>query len=200
MCTHPSEYCNILPFFDHAHQCNPGSTLSLLFKTRRVFGISLFGGFDTLQTLRSPSTFCVASMSDLCFVEEACQTKFATAEGERAVVRVCKMVKEGWSPTIKMDPFWYLQKHQRHAEVSGVDTHPTAYVLQSHAGAIAVIGSLIVRPEMCSEFWGWNRMMLPSVFPAACTSVPESVPVNVSCLTKGYVSVSHPCRSTDRMV
>lgn len=34
------------------------------------------------------------------------------------------------------------------------DTHPTAYVLQSHAGAIAVIGSLIVRADMCSEFWG----------------------------------------------
>ena len=106
--TYPSEYCNTLPFFDHAHQCSPGSTLSLLFRMRRVFGASLFGGFETLQTRKSPSTVCVASMSDLCFVDEACHTKFATAEGARAVVRVCRMVKEGWSPTIKIDPFWYL--------------------------------------------------------------------------------------------
>ena len=93
--THPSEYCKILPFFDHAHQCSPGSTLSLLFKMRRVLGVSVFGGFETLQTRRSPSTVCVASMSDLCFVEDACHTKFATAEGARAAVRVCRIVNDG---------------------------------------------------------------------------------------------------------
>ena len=93
--TYPSENCKILPFFDQAHQCSPGSTLSLLFKIRKVFGVSLLGGLETLQTRRSPSTLCVASMSDLCFVEEACQTKFATGERERAAVRVCRIVKEG---------------------------------------------------------------------------------------------------------
>ena len=103
--TYPSEYCKTLPFLDHAHQCSPGSTLSLLFKMRKVFGVSVFGGFETLQTRRSPSTVCVASMSDLCFVEEACHTRLATAEGERAAVNVCRIVKDGCSPTIMMDPF-----------------------------------------------------------------------------------------------
>ena len=82
----------------------------------------------------------------------------------------------------------------------GADTHPTAYVLQSHAGAIAVIGSLIVRADMCSEFWGWNRMMLPSALPVTCRSVPERLPANDTCLTKGDVSVSHPCCGTNCMV
>ena len=87
-----------------------------------------------------------------------------------------------------------------YTEGRAADTHPTAYVLQSDAGAIAVIGSLIVRDDMCSEFCGWNRMMLPSAFPAACKSVPESLPMNASCVTKGDVSVPHPCCSTNRVV
>lgn len=87
-----------------------------------------------------------------------------------------------------------------HAGFKAADTHPTAYVWQSHAGAIAVIGSLIVRADMCSEFCGWNRMMLPSVFPAACTSVPEIIHMKLSCVTKGDISVSHPRCSTNCMV
>ena len=84
--------------------------------------------------------------------------------------------------------------------VRAADTHPTAYVLQSHAGAMAVIGSMIVRADMCSEFCGWNRIMLPSAFPAACKSVPETFPIDRFCPTKGDVPIPHPCCSTNRMV
>ncbi len=106
--THPSEYCNILPFFDHAIQFMPGSTLSVLLRTRIVFGVSAVGGLETLQTRRSPSEVCVANISDFCLVDEACHAKFTIGEGARAVVNVCKIVKEGCRATIKIEPFMYL--------------------------------------------------------------------------------------------
>ena len=40
-------------------------------------------------------------------------------------------------------------------------TDPMAYVLQSHEGAIAVIGSNMVRADTCSDVEGSNRMTLP---------------------------------------
>lgn len=43
-----------------------------------------------------------------------------------------------------------------------------ANVLQSAAGAIAVIGSKIVRAEMCSDVDGSNKMMLPWSLPTDC--------------------------------
>lgn len=104
-CTHPSEYWTILPFFDHASQLRPGSTLSVLLRTRIVLGDSAVGGFETPQTRKSPSEVCVASISDFCFVEDACHAKFTIGEGARAVVKVCKIVKEGCKATIRIDPF-----------------------------------------------------------------------------------------------
>ena len=62
-----------------------------------------------LQTRRSPSPLCTASMSDFCFVEDACQAKSTMGEGDRDVDNVCWMVKVGWMVAMRMEPFWYLE-------------------------------------------------------------------------------------------
>lgn len=93
--------------------------MSLLFRIRMVFGDSAVGGFDTLHIRKSPSIVCDASISDFCFVDEACQARLTMGEGARWVVRVCKIVKPRFGPLIgfgtigssltsRMDPFWYL--------------------------------------------------------------------------------------------
>lgn len=43
--------------------------------------------------------------------------------------------------------------------------YPIAYVRQSVAGASAVMGSKIVRAEVCSEVGGSNRITSPLPFP-----------------------------------
>ena len=106
--TYPSEYCNILPFFDHAIQLSPGPRLSLLFRIRIVFGASAVGGLETLQTRKSPSEVCVANISDFCLDDDACHARLTIGEGAREVVKVCKIVKEGCKATTRIDPFRYL--------------------------------------------------------------------------------------------
>lgn len=49
----------------------------------------------TLQTRRSPSWVCEASMSDFCLEEEPCHDSVTMGEGPLAVVRLCKIVKRG---------------------------------------------------------------------------------------------------------
>lgn len=110
-----------------------------------MFGASVCGYFDTLQTLRSPSAVCVASMSVFCFDEDPCHASPVIFAGDLDVLRVCRIVNDGWSVAMSIEPFMY----------------PTANVLQSEAGAIAVIGSYIVRADMCSEVEGSNKMTLP---------------------------------------
>lgn len=92
---HPSRYCTILPFFDQAINLGSADVESVLFKILMTRGVSLPGGFATLQTLRSPFADCVANMSDFCFDEEACHANVTIGDGPRDVVRVCKMVKVG---------------------------------------------------------------------------------------------------------
>lgn len=65
----------------------------------------LCGTFGTLHTRRSPSVVCAASISDFCFDEDPCQAKPAIGEGDLGVVRVCRMVNDGCSVAIKMEPF-----------------------------------------------------------------------------------------------
>lgn len=65
------------------------------FKTRITRGNSVVGGLDTLQTLRSPSAVCVASMSDFCLEDEACQASAEIGDGALEVVRVCNIVNDG---------------------------------------------------------------------------------------------------------
>ena len=106
--TYLSEYCTILPFLDHEIQLFPLTYDSDLLKARITRGRSLTGYFATLQTRKSPSEVCVASMSDLCFEDDACQASAAMGEGPLEVVRVCRIVKDGWSVAINIEPFWYL--------------------------------------------------------------------------------------------
>lgn len=88
MSTHPSKYCTIFPFLDHAIHFGLGESESERLSTRITRGDSFPGGFDTLQTLRSPLEACVASISDFCFDEEACQAKDTIGDGPREVVKV----------------------------------------------------------------------------------------------------------------
>ena len=67
--------------------------------------MSAVGGFATLHTRRSPSVVCVASMSDFCFVDDACHARCAIGDGPREVDSVCRMVNEGCNATINIDPF-----------------------------------------------------------------------------------------------
>lgn len=127
-----------------------------------VFGCSAVGGFETLQTRRSPSIVWEANISDRCFVDDACHDRFTIGEGARGVVNVWRMVKEGCKATIKMEPFMYLFVGQRPGSTTTENiTHPIAYVWQSAAGAKAVIGSKMVRREICSEVEGSNKMTFP---------------------------------------
>lgn len=59
-----------------------------------------------LQTLRSPSAVCVASMSDFCFDEDACQANDTIGDGPLDVVKVCKMANVGCRLAMRMEPFW----------------------------------------------------------------------------------------------
>jgi hypothetical protein len=88
-------------------------------------------------------------MSDFCFEDEACQAREMIGDGPREVVKVWRMVNWGRRVAIKIEPFWY----------------PMAYVRQSVAGARAVIGSKIVRAEMCSEVGGSKRITSPLPLP-----------------------------------
>ena len=116
----------------------------------------------------------MASISDFCFDEEACQESAAIGEGPRDVLRVCKMVNAGFRAASSIDPLLY----------------PMAYVLQSEAGARAVMGSKIVRAEICSELDGSKRMISPLVVPGQCQhSLPT---VDAVCATKGHIAVAHP--------
>ena len=132
----------------------PGSTLSPLFKIRIVFGFSAVAGLAILQTRRSPSDVCDVSMSDFCFEDEACQARLTIGDGERDVFSVCKTVKEGCRLAMMMEPFLYLREKDLLAYWGQIvvdrykaQSYPIAYVKQSAAGAIAVIGSNIVLAE-----------------------------------------------------
>lgn len=118
----------------------------------------MFGGpsvllrpFGTLQTLRSPSAVCVASISVFCLDEDPCHARPVMRDGGLFVVKVCSIVKEGRRVAIRMEPLRY----------------PIAKVRQSVDGARAVTGSKIVRAEICSEVEGSKRMMFPCSLPKA---------------------------------
>ena len=105
-----------------------------------------------LHTRRSPSIVCAANMSDFCFEDDPCHASLFNGDGARFVLKVCKIVNEGCRVAIKIDPFIY----------------PIANVLQSAAGASAVMGSNMVLAETCSAVDGSNRMTLPCELPRDC--------------------------------
>jgi hypothetical protein len=75
-----------------------------------TLGGSAVAGFDTLQTLRSPSAVWVASMSDFCFEDEACHVNVTIGEGARDVVKVCRIVNDGCNAASKIEPLLYLRR------------------------------------------------------------------------------------------
>lgn len=98
-------YCSIFPFFDQAIHCGPDAAVSDRFKTRMVRGGSFSGGFETLQTFKSPFNACEASISDFCFDDDACHAKLIKGDGARDAVKVCRIVKVGLRVAIKVEPF-----------------------------------------------------------------------------------------------
>ena len=60
-----------------------------------VRGVSFSGGFETLQTRKSPFIAWEASMSDFCFADDVCHANPITGDGPRGVFKVCKTLKEG---------------------------------------------------------------------------------------------------------
>lgn len=74
-----------------------------------TFGGSPFWTFGILQTRKSPSAVCAASISDLDFEDELCQARPTIVEGAFGLISVCTMVNEGWRQAMRIDPFWYLR-------------------------------------------------------------------------------------------
>jgi hypothetical protein len=70
-----------------------------------MFGCSVEGGFGTLQTRRSPSIVCVASISVFCFDDDPCQASPVIRDGALVVVNVCNIVKDGCNVAIRIEPF-----------------------------------------------------------------------------------------------
>lgn len=101
------------------------------------------------------------------------------------------MVKEGCVLATSIDPLRYLQHLASDSFWAMSLTHPIAYVLQSLAGASAVMGSKMVRAEICSEVEGSKSMTLPLTLPAHCQSVVSPCVIDVL-PTKGNVAVAHP--------
>lgn len=94
-------------------------------------------------------------------------------DGDRDVFKVWSIVNCGCRAARRIEP---LRK-------------PRAYVLQSEDGAKAVIGSLIVRAEICSLLDGSNKMTSPFSLP---DMVNEISPIIERGLTKCNVSIPHP--------
>lgn len=79
----------IRPFLDHEIHVLPGMNVgSGRLSTLITLGGSAVGGLETLHTRRSPSADWVASMSDFCLEEEACQDSETIGEGAREVISV----------------------------------------------------------------------------------------------------------------
>lgn len=60
-----------------------------------ILGVSPPDCFGTLQTLKSPSEVCVASMSVFCFDDDPCQASPVIRAGDLVVFRVWIIVKDG---------------------------------------------------------------------------------------------------------
>jgi hypothetical protein len=99
----------IRPFLDHPIQFAPATTVSRRLSSRTTLaGSSALCDLDTLQTRKSPSCVCTASMSDFCRDDEACHASVTMGDGALCVVRLCRIVKRGCSVATSKDPFWYL--------------------------------------------------------------------------------------------
>lgn len=73
-----------------------------------TLGGSWRGGLGMLQTRRSPSSVCAASMSVFCLDDDPCHARPVILDGALVVVKVCRMVNDGCNVAIKIDPLRYL--------------------------------------------------------------------------------------------
>lgn len=92
------------PFLDQDTQLRPDTKVSLRFKIRMTLGMPVVGGLGTLQTLKSPSAFWIASMSDFCFEDDACHVSMEMGEGDLVVLSVWRMVNCGCKAANRMEP------------------------------------------------------------------------------------------------
>jgi hypothetical protein len=67
-----------------------------------------FASLGILQTRKSPSNVCEASISDLDLDEEPCHDKQLIGEGALCVFSVCRMLNVGTTFAINTVPFKYL--------------------------------------------------------------------------------------------
>ena len=76
-------------------------------------------------------------------------------------------MKAGCNDAKRMEPFRYLffVVSNSLSDINAGTRYPIAYVLQSDAGASAVIGSNIVLADTCSWVDGSNRMTSPLALP-----------------------------------
>lgn len=65
----------------------------------------LVGDLAMLQTRRSPSFVCVASMSDFWREEEACHANVTMEDGPLDVVKLWRIVNLGCRAAIRSEPF-----------------------------------------------------------------------------------------------
>jgi hypothetical protein len=133
-----------------------------------MLGESPLAVFGMLQTRKSPSMVCAASMSDFCFEDEPCQASLLRGDGGLFVLNVWRIVKDGCKFAMRMEPFIYLRRVSIHLTNVGRTkwkAYPIAKVRQSDEGASAVMGSNIVRADICSDVDGSNKITLPWEFP-----------------------------------
>ena len=70
-----------------------------------MLGTSPCCAFGTLQTRKSPSAVCVASISVFCFDEDPCHARSVMRAGDRVVFSVCSIVNEGCRVAMSIEPF-----------------------------------------------------------------------------------------------
>lgn len=82
------------PFLDQPIQFGPSEKLSARFNILTTLACSsALCDLATLKTRRSPLRVCVASMSDLDFVDEACQARVTIGDGGLDVVTLYRIWK-----------------------------------------------------------------------------------------------------------
>jgi hypothetical protein len=78
-------------------------------------------------------------------------------------------------------------------------TYPIANVLQSFEGAIAVMGSNMVRVETCSDVDDSNNVIEPCELPATKLALAETYTLG-QCHTECDVAIAHETCNVDRLI
>jgi hypothetical protein len=78
-------------------------------------------------------------------------------------------------------------------------TYPIANVLQSFEGAIAVMGSNMVRVETCSDVDDSNNVIEPCELPTTKLALTEACTLQ-ECHTKCDVAIPHETCNVDRLI